>query len=75
MAQQFAGLVLVAARFELDDLDVERGSAARNSRAIASVCANAITLLRVPIFKVCPDTGILEMRSKLNGVRALRDRP
>jgi hypothetical protein len=25
MAQQLAGLVLVAAGFELDDLDVERG--------------------------------------------------
>ena len=50
MAQQLAGLVLIAAGFEPDDLDVQpRIRRQRSSRATSSVCASAIALLRVPM--------------------------
>ena len=52
MRQQLAGLVEIACGFELDDLDIESGTAAVRRRAISSVCASAIALLRVPIFEI-----------------------
>ena len=50
MRQQLAGLIGIARRFELDDLDVDAGRDRRSERrAMSSVWASAMALLRVPI--------------------------